>query len=798
VSRAAQVVLVLRTGADSWQVLEAEKIAINSKSKVRMGSAGALELQPAEYKKLPEEEILRAGLLRRHAAGYLVRKGDGNWLPIAPDVPGFKSATSYAALWSSATVAIQEDRGAKDMTPVKTADVFAILPGTDRNEAVVGFLSDAANFHGAGEESENAAFAERMSLLVSAAGFVTGPPAATLQQVILSEMETSDQRLNSGIAQYSDLERGLLYAAVSQKAWPNDARQQKARTALIDRKQWLDQRIAILKAFYAAELWDAFLDKYDYGGNFGRYDNSFPDLRKQHQNALSASAKQHLGEGKRLYELKQYGPALIELNLALRRRPGDNEVQDWIEKASASEESGYKRQRPLDLRDPDQKRLFQHVTEAKNYILIEKGKKEKERRWDEAEDEIRKAAILNEKSYSVLLARALLLEAQGKLPEALKELDQYAKVAPDEEIKPGEDLRAAITPEIKTQRRTLKDAIEKAEDEGDYPLAWDSAQAGMALDPTDLYFLLHAALNNAILRRRETAKQQLDAYVHLAQTSGGDEKELARVYKYQEDLKIAPAEPQGRPNWFSGYRSPPGLFYCPISLMPNPQAVEVKASRKLKSSFTWVNGKLTVVRTLVEQPGASDFSAYFDYFKDHGTVRRVAAEPFSDKDEPAVPRFTANGVIGVGVGEEKRAYVALLNHPVVDPLMVQRLTGRHVATLVAGNVYFHPFVWNGIYRFLAEYDDQGRVTSATLLDQKVPFSLDFKWEGPRLMEIAEHGSQKYRRTMTYDGNRLVSESITFGGKTSKIKYTYRGDQLTEAYCEDDLSIDGRSRQVTFR
>src|ERR1022692_3191448 len=85
VSSAAQVVLVLRTGADSWQVLEAEKIAINSKSKVRIGSARSLDVQPGEYKKLPAEEILRVGILRRHAAGYLVRKDGGNWAPLAPD-----------------------------------------------------------------------------------------------------------------------------------------------------------------------------------------------------------------------------------------------------------------------------------------------------------------------------------------------------------------------------------------------------------------------------------------------------------------------------------------------------------------------------------------------------------------------------------------------------------------------------------------------------------------------------------------------------------------------------------------
>src|ERR1022692_4289742 len=333
VTRAAQVVLVLRTGADSWQVLEAERIAINSRSKIRAGSARSLDVQPGEYKKLPAEEILRAGILRRHADGYLVRKDGGSWVPVAPDGASVKAATTYAALWSSATIATQQDRSAKSMTTVKAEDVFAISPGADRNEAVVSFLSDPSNFRGAGEEGEDGAFAERMSLLVGAAGLVTGSSADKLKALILHEMETSDQHLNSGIAHFSDLQHGLLYVEVSKKAWPNDEGQQKARKALLDKKHWLDQRIAILKAFYAGELWDAFLDKYGYGEDFGRYDNSFPDLRKQHDTALSESTKWHLNEGKRLSEAKQYGPALIQLNLALRRSPGDNDVKTWIDKA---------------------------------------------------------------------------------------------------------------------------------------------------------------------------------------------------------------------------------------------------------------------------------------------------------------------------------------------------------------------------------------------------------------------------------------------------------------------------------
>src|SRR5579862_8867899 len=72
VSSAAQAVLVMRTATDTWQVIEVEKLAINTRSKIRLGSAGSLTIQPADYKKMGAEEVLRAGTLRQHAGGYLV------------------------------------------------------------------------------------------------------------------------------------------------------------------------------------------------------------------------------------------------------------------------------------------------------------------------------------------------------------------------------------------------------------------------------------------------------------------------------------------------------------------------------------------------------------------------------------------------------------------------------------------------------------------------------------------------------------------------------------------------------
>jgi hypothetical protein len=321
----------------------------------------------------------------------------------------------------------------------------------------------------------------------------------------------------------------------------------------------------------------------------------------------------------------------------------------------------------------------------------------------------------------------------------------------------------------------------------------------VAFDPRDLDFLLHAGTDGVILRRSAEAQRWLNQYLQLSQGPGSDANLRQQVYNLIAMSQIKTPEPEGKPNWFSGYKSPAGVFYCPESLVPNARVAEVKGSRGLAATFEWNKDILTKVQTSEQNPhGAPTVTTvYFDYFKDQKAVRRVGTEAFAAAEDPGTPHFTPAGPVGTGKG----AYVALPNHPVVDPLMVERLTGKPAAAIVTGNLYFNPFVWNGVYSFLAEYDEQGRVKSARQIGVEAgekPHEFDFKWDGPRLTEIAERGGTGYHRAMAYANGKLMGETITFQGKTAKIEYKYQGDQLVEASSGDDGSIDGRSRHVTFR
>ncbi|HTS62785.1 MAG TPA: hypothetical protein VMH28_12230 [Candidatus Acidoferrales bacterium] len=146
--------------------------------------------------------------------------------------------------------------------------------------------------------------------------------------------------------------------------------------------------------------------------------------------------------------------------------------------------------------------------------------------------------------------------------------------------------------------------------------------------------------------------------------------------------------------------------------------------------------------------------------------------------------------------------LTLWNNPRLDTRLAYQVTGKRVAVGFSGNHYFHPFAWDAIHLFELDYDDEGRVRHAWELDEPNSPRLDFAWEGKRLLSVTARagspGAVVYSRTLNYSGDRLVSEAITQGGKTSHIQYKYnKQGVLIEAECDGDPSLDGRSRKIEF-
>ena len=179
------------------------------------------------------------------------------------------------------------------------------------------------------------------------------------------------------------------------------------------------------------------------------------------------------------------------------------------------------------------------------------------------------------------------------------------------------------------------------------------------------------------------------------------------------------------------------------------------------------------------------------------TIARAQVAWASDGDE-------ARGLAPTDPDEAyRRSSVLLLNNPYVDPVAIQKLTGKSVALGIAGNRFFNPFVWEKVYYFRLTYDDSGRVSRAQELSgpKGAPgdLTLEFDWSGTQLNAIRGYQSKAkiYERTMQYQDGKLVGEEIQGSGKASRIKYTYNGNRLMSAEATTDTTLDNRSRKVAF-
>lgn len=782
--QAGKLVLILHQGG-TWQVQDAEKITINGKNKLRLAPKGTAQVNQEEYKQMGQA-LAGSAPMRIHRDGYMLVSNGGDWTPVLPDGFAVKTPAPMAGFWAAVGIQIQPDAKSK-FVEYKPADIFAIVPGTSAPETAVDFLANLANFTGVGEKTPADAFTERMSMLVGIAGVVQGPASAKLKNMLLAEINGALERSNAGTTRYAEILQGLKYVDVSERAFPADADQKKAREALRAKKAAVDQRMAILHALSSGGQWDAFISKY---GDFEQYDSAFEDLRKLRERSHQESGAEHLAEGKKLREEKNYTASLSELQFALKSDPANKEAQALYETVRIEKAEGVVGRAVVKPRDAVvQRQLSRFLAMADSDIGDGKLK--------DATGEIESAEALDKNAPETRLARAKLYRAQKDYPKAIGMLNSYDEMPKsDDAVVAGDVLRAKIQVEMRNGKATLKESIAKAMDDGDFPLARTHSREGLQLDPEDVDFLYYGGITAAIVRDPADSQAMLKKYLSAS------EPYIAQESKRRADVLnvipvIAGAAPagnkKGRPNWFSGAPCDEGLMYCPESLMPNVPPASVRASRKQTANFLWQQGALTSVRTETLEQGSSLVTIYFDYYGPNQGVRRVSRDPITDNDPAAPPRLTAAGTVGPAKG----VYPALSTDKLVNPWMIEKLTGKRVGVIIAGNPWFHPFVWDGIYEFLAEYDAQGRVVSAQELPSKENRVLDFTWDGNRLMSVVERGRDGYRRDIKYNGAEIVGETIRTQGRTSKIEYKYQGGRLAEADCDADPSLDSRSRHVTF-
>ena len=783
----AQGLLVQRT-QNVLQFSPAVSITVNGKDR-------ALVLGDKPESATPVNKLgnvkLGATLLADSASGVVAHYPPLQYL--YPNGLSKKTASPPAEAWKESAIAYKKTQQDKTPAAVPSSEFVAFLAGGVReladlcmDETALGLLGGKAGV-----------FPVQLELTAAAvAAFGANPAMAPVERRILDYMQLRLARFESGTDSAQSLTEGLRFAELSAKAYPDQAEQKRAREQLAAGRAWLDKRIAILKALAAGGQWDAFLLAYR---EFEKHQASFPDLAKTQRQALQSSLDAHWKSGKERLGRSEFRRAWGELRLANSRQPsnallGQDVAVAWAQHSRQNAVDRQNRRKQMSAGELDV------IEQTRN--IAERYKQQN--KLEEAMNKITEAERMDAESLPVMLTKAGILGARTEIAKALRTLDAYDLLAVDRERDPGKNLRNELTFQLVDSREGYRKKLTEAWGAGRFRQTLELAAQGMLADDGDPSILYYGGLSALATRDAKTGVERLRRYLEVSNTLDADLEQRARVARLvgvvQQPGTAAIGE-EGDVHWLSGRQLPKTVFYCPSSLGFAPHIDRIAASNKLALKFNWDGDRLRSIVPSFEkaQQATGEKPISFTYA---GKIPHAVAVDAGDA--PRTLPSDPDALI-------KEANVLLPNNPLVDPRMVERLTGKRIAVGVAGNRFFHPFVWERPYYFAFEYDEQGRVKSARELPGKesgsrAPVLVAFEWSDLKLASVkayqlansdAARGTLIYERTMQYQQDKLMGEEFHFGQKDGKIKYVWSGATLVSAECDKDESLDGRSREVFF-
>jgi hypothetical protein len=773
---------VIVTRSDhGYQFADAVSIRVNGKDKVlTMGS----QPKPAgPINKLPNTHL--SGTVVKDAdAGVLGLYSEGTLEYLLPEGLQKAGPSDPREIWKGATISYKKTEKDKTSTDVPVSAFVAFLPGGTEELARVCRDDRELELIG-GKGKEFATEIEFMAALVHA--YPNDAAIAKLARFVEQSLRQRYETFERGTAGLDTLREGLKLAELSEAVYPDKPEHQKLRTALRERKAWLDRKVAVLRAFAAAKEWDAFLlgDR-----DFETYQHSYPEMVKLHTQALNTSLQLHRQSGKERVSENEFGAAWRELRTASSRQPSDKVLQQDVLMAWTD----YSRQVAID-RQGKQKQLTAGQREAIKQALLFATNYKAANKLDEALRSVKEAEAIDAESLPVLLKKAEVLGAQHDFNRAMAALDSYDLRAVNEERDPASKLRGELLYQRTSMLEDVKSQFQKAWTDGSFHRAYALAQEGLRAKEDDAELLYGEGLAALILRNPAEGRGYFKRYLEAANTLDANSEQRVRVRGLMSSVVDRNAAETGSPNWFSGKKLPAGVYYCPVSLAFQPQVDRIEASGKMRVTFDWSGNQLRSITPAFEknERATGERKISFAYGEKLPQVATVAYDDGARAPDAKDPDAFV-----------KQSSVILQNNPYVDPVAVQQFTGKTMAIGIAGNKYFEPFVWDKIHYFQLTYDEQGRVSEAREVASPGAAPGDFRlaldWDGQQLDSItAYQGKIKvYERELQYQDDRLVGEEIRAQGKTSRIKYVYNGGRLVSASCDRDATQDDRSRQVFFR
>ena len=491
-----------------------------------------------------------------------------------------------------------------------------------------------------------------------------------------------------------------------------------------------------------------------------------------------------------------FGRAFREFRAAILRQPSDKITQQKVGMAWTD----YSRQAAIDRQGKRKQLSAGQRGEIERALRFARGY-EDQNKLDQALKSVVEGAEIDPESLPVLLEKAKILGKQHEFSQALATLDQYDRLAVDEERKPAAELRADLLFQRTSTVEDVKAGLPKAWAEGSYHKAHDLALQGLRAKDDEPDLLYAASMASLITRNLSDGRAYVTRYLEVSNTLDANEKQRMDVRRLFATLPSAaqPGQEQGEANWMSGKKLPKGVFYDPVSLAFQPKVEHIEASNKLRVNYEWQGERLASITPLFEKNErvTAEKKISFAYDERISQVAVVAYEDAARAPSGSDPDALL-----------KQSSLVLLNNPYVDPLAVEKLTQKNITLGIAGNRFFQPFVWDKIHYFRLTYDERGRVAQAReIADPKTATPsdvlLEFEWDGLQLSAVRGYqGDEKhrvpvYQRTLQYQDDRLVGEDIQSQGKSSHIKYNYNGSRLVSAEAATDPTLDNRSRKVFF-
>lgn len=775
-------------GKISFEVVE--DFQVNGSRKVRLLPEQADDVDPNVVRRLAKTDLAQAGLIRTDGTGRLVSL-NGPRAPrdvVLPENFNLRAPTPAKDVPGRLGLALVRNRRTKQ-SDLLAPELFVVaLFGTTADESVRDFVG------------KDWAFANLDEQLAAMRGFVASFPSSPATKVFRDSLE---RRISTGLSRledggpYDDFLAVHRFSELARQAFAGDAQIQALDDRVNGRMKFIADRPKLLRSLAALGDWDTLLDKYQ---EFERYEGSFPEMERLHQEALEESARTHARRARAFEQRSDYDHASREASAALVRDPSNREIRRLLgdEKLLASQgeaQSNASRRKILPKGLPADVRFGNAINYADRAIADKDFKK--------AQDSIQDAERENPGAPEIILARAKLLAAQGRNSEALPLLDQYDRLVADPaEREKGYNVRRQVLYDLDKLKDTTRQQIAALMKDGQYTKLDEAMRGALKLDGEDPEFLYQAGVTAAILRDGERSKTLLNEFLVHSNAIGVDPKMRDRARRVLSIIQ-QPKLPA---------RKAEGAFYDPQSLAFQVPIDSVTGS-KVHMTFNWANARLESIRTTFDDDkaaaayralvvaGAADSGAvaassvedpgnFFFEYHPNGTLREVLPKKSAPAGAKPYAVHVAHDDKGRAllIDDDKHPEVVLPDHPYVDPAVLAVVEGASVTSVIAGNSFFNPFLWDGVHAFTVRYDAQGRAESAQ--EWNADNLVRFSWDGNLLTAIRAYrkGSDApyYQRTINYSGSSISGEDYSVNGRSGKIKYIYtNGKNLQQIKIENE-------------